>query len=162
MPRQDAEALNARIDRSKALPMCGPSNDLARQVAVAHRVRYKGHRIDGEGGYTSADLFVLPTLYDPFANACLEAMACGLTVHTTEVNGVAELLRDGVDGCVLGDAPNAAAVADAVQRLISWERRRAMGEAAQQTASEYPLSRALMHTLQVYESVMSQPPMARS
>jgi UDP-glucose:(heptosyl)LPS alpha-1,3-glucosyltransferase len=139
-----------------------PYRRLAHRVSVADLVRYEGHRADVERCYAGADLFVLPTLYDPFANACLEAMACGLPVLTTAVNGVAELLRDGVNGCVLGDAASAEAVADAVQRLLPSERRRAMGEAAQQTASEYPLSRALIHTLQVYEAVMSQPPMARS
>jgi UDP-glucose:(heptosyl)LPS alpha-1,3-glucosyltransferase len=82
-------------------------------------------------------------------------MACGLPVLTTAANGVADLLRDGVNGCVLGDAPSAETVADALQPLLSSERRRAMGQAAQQTASEYPLSRALIHTLQVYEAVVS-------
>jgi hypothetical protein len=31
-----------------------------------------------------------------------------------------------------------------------------MGEAAQQTAEEYPLRRMLMHTLRVYETVANQ------
>jgi UDP-glucose:(heptosyl)LPS alpha-1,3-glucosyltransferase len=139
-----------------------PYQRLTRQVSVADLVRFEGLRADVERCYAGADLFVLPTLYDPFANTCLEAMACGLPVLTTAANGVAELLRDGVNGCILGDAPSAETVADALQRLLSWERRRAMGEAAQQTAGEYPLSRALMHTLQVYEAVVSQPAGARS
>jgi UDP-glucose:(heptosyl)LPS alpha-1,3-glucosyltransferase len=134
-----------------------PYQRLTRQVSVADLVRFEGLRADVERCYAGADLFVLPTLYDPFANACLEAMACGLPVLTTAANGVAELLRDGVNGCVLGDVPSAETVADAVQRLLSWEQRRAMGEAAQQTAGEYPLSRALTHTLQMYEAVVSQP-----
>ena len=132
-----------------------PYQWLTRQVSVADLVRFEGYRADVERCYAGADLFVLPTLYDPFANTCLEAMACGLPVLTTAANGVAELLRDGVNGCVLGDAPSAETVADALQPLLSSERRRAMGQAAQQTASEYPLSRALMHTLQVYEAVVS-------
>jgi glycosyltransferase involved in cell wall biosynthesis len=70
-------------------------------------------------------------------------------------------MRDGINGCVLGDAPSADTVADAVQRLLSQERRRAMGEAAQQIAGDYPLSRALTQTLQVYEAVVNQPPHLR-
>jgi UDP-glucose:(heptosyl)LPS alpha-1,3-glucosyltransferase len=129
---------------------------LARQAAVADLVRFEGHRTDVEQCYAGADLFVLPTLYDPFANACLEAMACGLPVLTTVANGAAELLRNGVNGWVLGDAPSAEALADAIQCLLPWERRMAMGRAAQETASEYPLSRVLMHTLQLYEAVAKQ------
>src|SRR4029077_19369390 len=30
--------------------------------------------------YSAADIFILPTTYDPFSNACLEALACGLPV----------------------------------------------------------------------------------
>jgi hypothetical protein len=36
-----------------------------------------------------------------------------------------------------------------------------MGEAARQMAGNYPLSRALMQTLQVYEAVANRPPEAR-
>ena len=41
-----------------------------------------------------ADLFVLPTLYDPFSNASLEAAAHGLPVITTDANGFSELLAE--------------------------------------------------------------------
>jgi UDP-glucose:(heptosyl)LPS alpha-1,3-glucosyltransferase len=139
-----------------------PYQRLTRKVCVADLVRFEGLRADVERCYAAADLFVLPTRYDPFANACLEAMACGLPVLTTAVNGAAELIRDGVNGCVLGAAPSAETVADALQRLLPRERRQAMGEAAQQTAGKYPLSRALMHTLQVYEAVVNQPLHTRS
>jgi UDP-glucose:(heptosyl)LPS alpha-1,3-glucosyltransferase len=138
-----------------------PYQRLTHKVAVADVVRFEGLRADVEHCYAGADLFVLPTLYDPFANACLEAMACGLPVLTTAVNGAAELMRDGINGCVLGEAPSAETVADALQHLLPWESRRAMGEAAQHMAGNYPLSRALMQTLKVYEAVANQPPEAR-
>jgi glycosyltransferase involved in cell wall biosynthesis len=117
-----------------------PYQRLARKVSAAEVVRFEGLRADVERCYAGADLFVLPTLYDPFANTCLEAMACGLPVLTTAVNGATELMRDGINGCVLGDTPSPETVADALQRLLSWERRRGMGEAAQQVAGDYPLT----------------------
>ena len=126
------------------------------------RSRFEGLRADVERCYAGADLFVLPTLYDPFANTCLEAMACELPVLTTAVNGATEIIHDGHQWRVLDDTPSAETVADALQRLLAVERRQAMGEAAQQTASDYPLSRALMQTLQVYETVANQAPDARS
>jgi UDP-glucose:(heptosyl)LPS alpha-1,3-glucosyltransferase len=138
-----------------------PYQRLTRRVAVADVVRFEGLRPDVERCYAGADLFVLPTLYDPFANTCLEAMACGLPVLTTAVNGATELMRDGINGCVLGDRPNAEAIADALQPLLAGERRQAMGEEAQHTARDYPLSRALMQTLQVYETVANRPPDVR-
>jgi UDP-glucose:(heptosyl)LPS alpha-1,3-glucosyltransferase len=135
---------------------------LARQAAVAHMVRYEGHRPDVERYYAGADLFVLPTLYDPFANACLEAMACGLPMLTGEANGAAELLEDGVNGRVLKNPLTPATLADALQPLLPREQRQAMGEAAARSAREHPLSRTLMQTLQVYQAVVSQPLRARS
>jgi UDP-glucose:(heptosyl)LPS alpha-1,3-glucosyltransferase len=139
-----------------------PYQRLARQRSLTDWLRFEGQRPDVERCYAAADLFVLPTLYDPFANACLEAMACGLPVLTSDANGAAELLQDGVNGHVLKSPLTAAALADALQHLLPWERRQAMGEAASQTACEHPLSRALMQTLQVYEAVVSQPSGARS
>jgi UDP-glucose:(heptosyl)LPS alpha-1,3-glucosyltransferase len=135
----------------------GPYQHLAHKLSVTDLVRFEGHRPDVESCYAGADVFVLPTLYDPFANACLEAMACGLPVVTTEANGAAELLHNGVNGYVLGDIPSAETLADVLlQLLLSRERRQAMGEAAYRTACEYPLSRALTHTLQLYESITHQ------
>jgi UDP-glucose:(heptosyl)LPS alpha-1,3-glucosyltransferase len=129
---------------------------LARRAAVADLVRFEGQRGDVERCYAGADLFVLPTRYEPFGNACLEAMACGLPVLTTAASGAAELMRDGLNGRVLGDMASAETLADTLQGLLPSERRMAMGEAAQQTAAEYPLGRTLMHTVQVYEAVVNQ------
>ena len=44
--------------------------------------------------FLASDLFALPTLYDPFSNACLEAAAYGLPVLTTDGNGFAEALAN--------------------------------------------------------------------
>lgn len=53
-----------------------------------------------EPWYAAADLFLLPTYYDPCSNATLEAMAMGLPVLTTRANGAAELLPS---ECVLDE-----------------------------------------------------------
>ncbi len=50
--------------------------------------------------YAAADVFCLPTLYDPLPNAALEALACGLPVATTTTCGAAELIEPGVNGYV--------------------------------------------------------------
>lgn len=135
----------------------GPYQRLAQKLSVADLVRFEGHRHEVESCYAGADLFVLPTLYDPFANACLEAMACGLPVVTTEANGAAELLHNGVNGYVLGEMPSTETFIDALLPiLLSRERRQAMGNAAYRTAREFPLSRALTHTLRLYESATHQ------
>jgi UDP-glucose:(heptosyl)LPS alpha-1,3-glucosyltransferase len=62
----------------------------------------------------AADVFLLPTIYDPFSNASLEAMAAGLPVITTEGNGFAEIMRPGMDGEVLGSPADIEGMAAAI------------------------------------------------
>src|SRR6266513_1085089 len=42
---------------------------------------------------SAADIFILSTIYDPFSNASLEAMAAGLPVITTRANGCSEIIE---------------------------------------------------------------------
>ena len=135
----------------------GPYLRLASGLGIAALVQWDGQRADVERCYAGADVFVLPTLYDPFANTCLEAMACGLPVVTTAANGAAELMQDGVHGAVLHDAPGAEALAEVLLPMLQVrERREMMGEAASWVAREYPLSQSLAASLQLYESVVKQ------
>ncbi|NPA94987.1 MAG: glycosyltransferase family 4 protein, partial [Thermodesulfobacteria bacterium] len=69
----------------------GALKGLVNELGLSDRVVFLGYRKDSEMLYRAADLFCLPTSYDPFANACLEAMACGVPVVTTAQNGAAEL-----------------------------------------------------------------------
>jgi len=64
-------------------------------------VRFLGPVARMRVAYATADLFLLPTLYDPFSNATLEAAAHGLPVITTAANGFHELIQEGQTGHVL-------------------------------------------------------------
>jgi len=110
---------------------------LAQKLGVAERVRFLGRRRDIERLYGAADLLLLPTRYDPFCNAILEAMACGLGVVVTEDAGAAEVVTQEA-GVVLGSDPEPDAVAAAVERVLNQKER--FGEAAYRAASKYPIS----------------------
>lgn len=69
--------------------------------------------------YRAADVFVLPTQYDPFSNACLEALACGCPVITTEANGAAEVINHEETGFIL-DAEGI----DPTRKAVSWWLRK--------------------------------------
>ena len=73
--------------------------------------------------YPAADIFLLPTLYDPFSNACLEALADGLPVITTRDNGFSEIIQDRVHGSIIGSPPNTGEICDALRFWSSPERR---------------------------------------
>ncbi|HRZ86777.1 MAG TPA: glycosyltransferase family 4 protein [bacterium] len=73
---------------------------IAQRNGVAGRVFFFGARKDVDRFYAAADIFVLPTLYDPFSNVTLEAMSHGLPVITTPDNGAAEVVQGGQEGVI--------------------------------------------------------------
>ena len=92
--------------------------------------------------YAEADIFVLPCRIDDtgdrdgIPNVLAEAMATGLAVISTDVSGIPELVRDGVNGLLV--APDDAhALADAMERLATdFALRARLGDAAIATISE--------------------------
>jgi UDP-glucose:(heptosyl)LPS alpha-1,3-glucosyltransferase len=91
-------------------------------LGVRDRAHFLGGRRDTQVCYAAADLYLLPTLYDPFANTTLEALAAGLPALTTRTNGAHELISDGVDGSILpsgSEGPDAEqAWAEAIERWL--------------------------------------------
>jgi glycosyltransferase involved in cell wall biosynthesis len=81
--------------------------------------------------YAAADVFVFPTLGDPFGMVVLEAMACGLPVISTSAAGeIAERIDEGVNGFVVPPA-DAEALRSRMELLAGDESiRTRMGEAA--------------------------------
>jgi UDP-glucose:(heptosyl)LPS alpha-1,3-glucosyltransferase len=80
--------------------------------------------------YAAADALALPTMYDPFSNVCLEAMACGVPVVTTRANGASELIAPGESGLVLERHGDALALAEALAGVLAPGRAEEMGARA--------------------------------
>jgi len=70
----------------------------ARDAGLSGRVHLLGGVEDVRPLYAAADCFILPTLYDPFPNAALEALATGVPVIVSRRCGAAELVREGENG----------------------------------------------------------------
>lgn len=85
--------------------------DTARARGVAARVTLAGAQEDARPYYGAADVFVLPSLYDPSPHTVQQALACGLPAVVSTKSGGAELVRDYDAGsaCPSGDAPGLAA-----------------------------------------------------
>jgi glycosyltransferase involved in cell wall biosynthesis len=95
------------------------------RLGLRDRVTFTGPLPPGEikWALSAADVFVLATRYEGWANVFLEAMACGLPVVTTRVGGNAEVVRSPEHGTLVpfGDAEALrAALAEALRR--GWDR----------------------------------------
>ncbi len=126
---------------------------LARRLGLGERVRFVGIVADPLPLYAAADAFVLPSLYDPASNACLEAMAVGLPVVTTRANGTAELIEDGRDGWVLPDPLDTRRLADRLRELADPSLRRAVGLRARARAEAFPWERHVREMRALYASL---------
>ena len=120
--------------------------------ATAHpRVRMLGRRTDVSHLYAAADALILPTLYDPFPNVTLEAMASGIPIIVSRVAGVSEII-DG-DSVIVEDPTDVEELAAAVRRLGDPAVRKPMGEAARRKALQFPVDRVVDETLRVYQAL---------
>jgi UDP-glucose:(heptosyl)LPS alpha-1,3-glucosyltransferase len=116
MQRTDAVLWVVGRDKQETL-----MRKLAQTLGVDQRVMFLGAQTDVRPFYGAADLFVLPTHYDPLPNAALEALACGLPVLTTDTCGAAELLS--ADSGRVVRAGDPAAIAAGLDELCAHAAR---------------------------------------
>ncbi|MFP4057410.1 MAG: glycosyltransferase family 4 protein [Candidatus Brocadiia bacterium] len=73
----------------------------AERLGLGHSVLFTGFRTDVVDLLRAADLFVLPSLLEGMPNTALEAMAVGLPVVASAVDGVPEVVVDGETGLLV-------------------------------------------------------------
>jgi UDP-glucose:(heptosyl)LPS alpha-1,3-glucosyltransferase len=103
--------------------------------------------------YAAADIFILPTIYDPFSNACLEALASGLPVITTRSNGFSEIVEDGVHGSIVDNPASLVGLRDAIHFWSDSSRRNAARSANIGRASQLDISKNVAQTLEILTRV---------
>lgn len=90
----------------------------AKKSGVDSRVIFAGPLYDDDkkAALADADLFVLPSRYENFANAPAEAMACGVPVIITDACGIRSLV-EGQGGLVI--PPEKQALTDALRKMLT-------------------------------------------
>lgn len=104
---------------------------------IVRRVRAAGWQCDALGQmavtaatYQTFDLLVLPTYREGFPNVVLEAAVAGVPTVTTNATGAVDSVLQDQTGLIV-PVGNAAALADALEELVTQpRRRRKMGTAA--------------------------------
>jgi UDP-glucose:(heptosyl)LPS alpha-1,3-glucosyltransferase len=129
----DALTALAELDRDVHLAVVGDGRGARFEAAAARlglerRVHFLGSTSEPETAYPDADVFVFPTLEDPWGMPIVEAMAAGVPIVTTTVAGAAETARR--CGAALVVPPSSPrALREALASLLADPaRRRQMGE----------------------------------
>ncbi|HEY6100476.1 MAG TPA: glycosyltransferase [Anaeromyxobacter sp.] len=106
----------------------------ARQLGIADRCHFVGHRLDAPAILARAAMAVSPSYAEGISNAIMEAMAARLPVVATAVGGSPELVREGVNGFLVPPGAPAALARRILDVLANAQRRRRMGEKGRRIA----------------------------
>ncbi|MBM3956689.1 MAG: glycosyltransferase [Gemmatimonadetes bacterium] len=106
--------------------------------------------------YSCADVCVLPSYYESFGLAALEAAACGRPVVASKVGGLPSVVRDGETGYLVGWRCPGPFV-DRLELLLANDRlRRDMGEAARIHAQTLTWETCARRLLRLYECMVGR------
>jgi UDP-glucose:(heptosyl)LPS alpha-1,3-glucosyltransferase len=137
------DAVEASQNRKMRLFVAGRGDQTRYQSA---RVRFLGEVVDLRSIYAAANCFILPTIYDPFSNACLEALASGLPVITTRGNGFSEVIENCIHGSIVDLASDVAGLTDALDLWSDPTRRYAARSAILKRATQFDISKNVAQT----------------
>lgn len=126
---------------------------LAQSEGCGDRVRFCGMQKETLPFYQAADGLLLPTLYDPFPNVILEAMACGLPVITSQTCGGAEFIEQGKNGFVC-DALDVVRLTEAVMAIPAQEYDNNMGMAARHKVKDATPERLSSQLITLYQTLL--------
>ncbi len=129
---------------------------LAQSLGVRGQVSFWGYEPRAELAFRAVDVFVYPSDYDPFGMVGSEAMASGVPVILGKSIGVAELVKDGVNG-LLCDPADPESIGNPLRKLQNdpeWAAR--MGQAGRETVIETSWDHNAGEVLRIYCQVATR------
>ena len=124
---------------------------LADSLALSHRVIFTGGVNDVRPYYAASDVFVMPTLYEPFGLVFAEAMACGLPVVASTQSGAADWIEHGVNSFVV-DALDTNAITISIEAALADP---SMGMRARQSVLPYTQAATGAEYAALYRQLLS-------
>ncbi|MFQ5963092.1 MAG: glycosyltransferase family 4 protein [Candidatus Scalinduaceae bacterium] len=128
--------------------------ELVQAMNIKEKVIFTGSRSDVTQIMKSMDLFVLPSLREPFGIVILEAQACGKPVIATSVGGIPEVIKDGDTG-ILVKPKDSDGLADAIITLLGdREKMRKMGLSGRERVEAlFSTDRMVKETEELYRAI---------
>lgn len=126
------------------------------QMKNANRVAVPGPKYGAElaAEYRNADLLVLPSYAEGVPMVILEAMAAGLPIIATNVGGIADVVKHGVNG-LLVPPKNVSALRDALAQVIDFAPLgKRMGDANRRDIRNYDADAFARACARLYRSLL--------
>jgi len=109
---------------------------LSMDLGIEERVVFYGHVAELEQFYNAAEVFVMPSVYEPFGMVAIEAMACGTPAVVTDKSGLKYFLQNGDDAQVI-DPLDTNTMASVITSLLKDKKKHSdMGQKGYKTAMD--------------------------
>lgn len=138
-------------------PLEGELKGKAVRLGLSDRVRFLGHVANRTGLYHALDVLMMPSEFEGTPMVLLEAMASGLPIIASAVDGIAEVCTHGEDALLVSPG-RGDAFASALCNLIQDPRRGGTlgGNARGSILEGYDIRLLARHVEQVYGAVLAE------
>ncbi|MCW5699150.1 MAG: glycosyltransferase [Rhodospirillales bacterium] len=130
---------------------------LSETLGLGNRIQWTGFTSDVDSEFARMDIFVLPSLFgEGNPMVIIEAMANGVPVIATRLGGIPDVVRNGIDGCLVAPGDDRA-LADAIRAGVTGQMDLVqMRESAYERRHALLSAGAMAHAVAgVYEKVLS-------
>ncbi len=140
----------------------GVLKDYAQKMGVASRMIFAGLRKDIPDVLAAMDIYAMPSLWEGFGNALIEAMVASRPVVATSIGPFQEILTDGTDA-LLVPVKDSQALASAIVRLLDDPAlAQALGRAARQRVIDrFGIKNTVAQQMELYASILNGRSLAR-
>jgi glycosyltransferase involved in cell wall biosynthesis len=130
----------------------------AAALGIRHACVFEGATTTPARWLRAMDVFVLPSRFEAFSNALLEAMACGCCPIGANVGGTPELIEHGVRG-LLFESEDLHGLTHALERVVmdSDQRARFSSAAASFVAQHLTIEHQTARLAEIYRTVLADP-----
>jgi len=139
-------------------PMKGKLTDLAQKLKVNNKIDFVGSVPYDKlvKHYNQADIFVLPSFAEGMPLVVLEAMATGLPIVASKVQGIEDLVKSGINGYLV-EAGNPKQLSREISKLINNGKVRIqMGYNSLDQVRKYSWENIAQAYLNIFEKIISQ------
>lgn len=146
-----------RLPEKYVLLLCGEGSlqeqmkDLARELNVYDRIVFLGYRSDVARIMHTADIMVIPSIWEGFGLIAAEAMACGIPLVVSDVPGLREVVGD---AGVKFNPNHVNEIAEAIIVLSDEQSRLELIQAGNKKVYQYDINKMVDEYIRVYMKLL--------